>query len=434
MKVIWLTNCLMPDHARALGASISHRGGWLPALARELVADQRVELAVATTAPVTCTGKITDNGIHYYGVPHRRVVHAGRNLPRWLIKGYQDIIQDFQPDVIHIHGTEYFHGLLTKEDQISCPAVVSIQGIIDVCQHHWYGGLSPDVLNAKRTLRDRMRRDGLGEQKQKLVKRAAVEREIFSHNSNFIGRTEWDRQQTARLNPTANYYHCDELLRTPFYGATWQFECSQRYTLFTSGASYPLKGFHVLVKALNLLRPDFPGISVRVLLSHVYPRASGWQRIWKTCRSRGYARYLTDLIRKEGLTDHIVTLPPLDAQGVVEELKRAHLFVLPSFMENSSNALSEAMMVGTPSVVSKVGGIPSLACHEESALMFPAGDEVQLAEQIRRLFLDEAYAQQLSSKAQVIAQERHAVLKIVNTMLDIYHGVASKVSREAVNR
>lgn len=420
MRVLWLTNLLMPDLAVALNKSPSPRGGWMPALAEALIESSHIKLAVATVVKERNHSKKILKNIRYYVLPKPKGKLDGKRIPLSLIKEYQHVVNDFRPDVIHIHGTEYFQGLLTGRDFLKCPTVISIQGIIDASERHYLGGIPINKLLTTRTLRDWIRFDGLIEQKFKWARRAKWEREIFASNPAFIGRTLWDRAQTRRLNPVARYHHCDELLRQPFYDVQWNINKISRHTIFASGANYPLKGFHVLVKAASLLRIEFPDITIRTPLATFYPGLFGIKRVWRNQRSMGYARYLTDLIRNAGMTEHFVSLPSLDADGMANQLLSAHVFVLPSMIENSPNSLGESMLVGTPSVASFVGGIPSMAQDGESVLLFPSGDEVVLAEQIRRIFLDDELACRLSAKSVDVARARHSRNKIVNDMLEIY--------------
>lgn len=420
MKILWLTNFLMPDHAMALGHTPSPRGGWMPALAEALVDSGQVTLAVATNVPGAIWRQDAINGVRYYTLPcPRGSIHRGR-LPVALVKVYQRAVEDFRPDVIHIHGTEYFQGLLTGRGYLKYPTVISIQGLLNACHRHYWGGISFAELLSTRTLRDWVRLDGLFEQRFRMFKRSKVEREIFASNAAFIGRTRWDQAHTRKLNPRARYYHCDELIRHPFYDTQWEIERVDRHTIFVSGASYPLKGFHVLVKAAGILCHEFPDIQIRTPLARFYPEVSGVKRHWKNCRVDGYARYLNNLIRNEGLEKQVVSLSTLTAEDMTNELSKAHAFVLPSLIENSPNSLAEAMLVGTPSVASFVGGVPSMVHDGDSALLFPPGDETVLAEHIRRIFLDDRLAQGLSVRAREVSQRRHSKETIVNDMLDIY--------------
>ncbi|GKT08602.1 glycosyltransferase family 4 protein [Desulforhabdus sp. TSK] len=430
MKVLWLTNNLTPDHAMALGQVPSPREGWIPALAQALVADRRIELAVATSVRDQNWSSISVNGVRYYSVPQPKGKIDAHRLPMSLIAGYQRVLDEFQPQVMHIHGTEQFHGLLTGKGHIRVPSVLSIQGIIDVCARHYLGGVPLTALLFKRTLRDWVRMDGLLEQQVAWWRRAEGEREVFATNSAFIGRTLWDQAHLRRMNPSARYFHCDEIIRKPFYRTKWDIQRAWRHQIFCSSASYPLKGFHVLLKAVALLKDEFPDISVHTPLARFYPEARGWRRLWMNCRKMGYARYLTDLIHAEKLERHVVPFPYLDAGGMVEELLQARVFVLPSFIENSPNSLAEAMLVGTPAVCAGVGGVPSMVRDGESALLFPPGDEAVLAEQIRRVFVDNDTAVKLSMQAHRMAEERHNVSRIVNTMVEIYQAMATVNSNE----
>ena len=410
----------MPDLAVALNREATPRGGWMPALADALVETEDIELAVATAVNIQheyqeCIGKIK-----YYALPLPKGKIDESRLPESLINHYQQAVKDFNPDIIHVHGTEYFEGLLTGRGHLNCPVVVSIQGIIDACRKYYWGDIPLSKLLTSRTLRDWVRVDGLIEQKLKWDRRAIGEREVFANNPVFLGRTHWDRAYTRKLHPDARYHHCDEMLRDNFYGPQWDINNVTRHAVFASGAGYPLKGFHHLVKAVALLRDEFPDITIRTPLAKFYPELTGFSRFWKNQRSTGYARYLTDLIRKNNLGGHVVSYPLLDAEGMAREMLNAHVFVLPSCIENSPNSLAEAMMIGVPSVATFIGGIPSMARDGESSLFFPSGDEVTLAEQIRRIFLDDELASSLSSNARALAHARHSKEKIVKDLIGIY--------------
>lgn len=424
MKVLWLTNhVILPEHALALGEKPLPMCGWIPTLADALVRRGNIQLGIASNVSGNQWDQKNINNKVYFSVPAQYQKLNYRNLPLDLIRYYQQTVEEFKPDIIHIHGTEYFHGLLAGRKYIQTPTVISIQGLIDVCKNSYWGDIPFIDLIKSRTLRDWIRIDGLIEQKIKWHQRAKWEREIFAKNDQFIGRTQWDRAHTRRMNPNAHYYHCDELIRTPFYNARWNINNIEKHTIYASSASYPLKGFHVLISALEILIKEFPAAKVGCPLLNSYNEEKGMQHIWKRIRSNGYSKYLTDLIASKDLEKHIVPLGVLDSGEVAHELTKAHVYVLPSFIENSPNSLAEAMLVGTPSVVSFVGGIPSMVVNEKSALCFPAGDATILAEQIRRIFLDDNLANKLSSEARREALSRHSETKIVDQLLTIYRTI-----------
>lgn len=162
-------------------------------LAQALAYDGRIELAVATNVQESRSGSVMVNGVRYYAVPQRGGnVDHGR-LPRRLIESYHSVINEVRPQVLHIHGTESFHGLLTGRGHLRVPTVISIQGILDVYVRYYLAGVPWQTIVFKRTLRDWIRRDGLLEQQHQWSHRAKCEREIFQKNTAFIGRTLWDR-------------------------------------------------------------------------------------------------------------------------------------------------------------------------------------------------------------------------------------------------
>jgi glycosyltransferase involved in cell wall biosynthesis len=425
MKVLWFTNHVLPEFAESFGYNSSKLGGWMPALADGLVESNKVILGIATNIPGNSWTKKKINSKIYYSIPQAKRKVNYRNLPLYIIDNFRRAVAEFQPDIIHVHGTEYFHGLLTGRKYINLPAVISIQGIIDIYCQYFLGNLSIHDLIFKRSLRDWIRLDGLIEQKLWWEKRVKWEREIFINNNFFIGRTLWDKSYTNMANPLGVYYHCNEMLRTPFYSGNWKSNKFKPHTIYASSANYPLKGFHILLKAVLLLRKDFPDIEIRVPSKELYIKHHGVRYLLSGYRATGYIKYLTEYIKTKNLEKHIVALAPLEDWEVVRELEHAHVFVLPSFIENSPNSLSEAMIVGTPSVVSFTGGIPSMVKDGESALCFPLGDSVLLAHQIRRIFNDINLAYTLSLNGQKQAHTRHCRSDIIKRQLEIYTSILS---------
>lgn len=85
------------------------------------------------------------------------------------------------------------------------------------------------------------------------------------------------------------------------------------------------------------------------------------------------------------------------------EYLRANVFVMPSTIENSPNSLAEAMMLGTPCVVSDVGGISDLAEHRTEAFIYPSSASYLLTHYLDRLFSDEKTALRLSENGRLRA-------------------------------
>ncbi len=118
-------------------------------------------------------------------------------------------------------------------------------------------------------------------------------------------------------------------------------------------------------------------------------------------------------------------LPKLTGWEVADELERAHLYCLPSLIENSPNSLAEAMVVGTPTVTTYTGGVPSMF-DSSMGEMVPICDDAMLAQSMVRIFKDDGYAPQISEISSRVARCRHDAETIAMRMREIYHLVVAK--------
>jgi glycosyltransferase involved in cell wall biosynthesis len=233
--------------------------------------------------------------------------------------------------------------------------------------------------------------------------------EIISRNHYFIGRTEWDQAWVRAMNPTAAYYTCDEVIRPAFFEGGWSLPDAKRHSMLFTNAMQPLKGIPVLLDAAAILRRKYPDLHLQ-LTGEWYPR-SGWGRV------------ITDKIRTLGLKECVTFTGPVEADTLASLLLKANVFVSPSWMENSSNSIAEAMLIGTPCVASFTGGLTTILMAGETALMYPPGDSALLAAAVDRIFDDDALALRLTRAAKSVALRRHNTRRIVTRQLEIYQEV-----------
>lgn len=114
------------------------------------------------------------------------------------------------------------------------------------------------------------------------------------------------------------------------------------------------------------------------------------------------ARY-RQCFRQAGLTNvHFHGL--LDADATREQLRRAHVFVLPSRSESFGIANLEAMACGLPVVSTRTGAIPEYIEHDVHGLLVDPGDAAGLARELRRLIESPKLRQRLGAAARERAQ------------------------------
>ena len=423
MKVFWFHSGLMPAACERMGYDAGVSCGWLASMLNALLAaDPTLEVCCLGFDPRPCDVRI--GRVRQLSFAMKWRTWFGDKIPPDVCAKAQKAIADFGPDVIHVQGTEYFYGRFPEAVYGGKPVVVSLQGVLSGYHPHLTGELSPGELkgcdwNLRRLLKGRTL---FSEQRTWREGRAAQEARIFRQQRNFIGRTDWDRAWVEYFNPAARYFTVNENLRPEFFAARRDRAAIQRHRIYASAcASYPLKGAHVLLRAVAALTDEFPDIEIRIAAASGVRRSRTWRGL---LLDQPYFVYLRRLMRELGVSRHVTLLPSLPAAQVAEELTRAELFVLPSFVENSPNSLGEAMLVGTPSIATFVGGVPSILKDGVEGKLVPSGDPAALAAAIRRAFRRPEEAEAFVPAARATALKRHDALANARATLAVYREVA----------
>ena len=263
MRVLWIANIVFPE-AHALIASddkLKASGGWMLGAAESLLNHTDISLTVASVSPmVNELIRLEGKRIIYYLLPYGK----GNNRynkeyePLWL-----RVKEEVCPNVVHIHGSEYTHGLAYVRACGSKNVVVSIQGLVSVYARYYYSGLSKWNVLRNFTLRSLLGRS-IFAGKKSFKKRGVLERELLQKVDHIIGRTSWDQAHAWAINPYAQYHYVGETLRRDFYDGQWNYSRCNHHTIFLSQANYAVKGLHMVLKALPLVLRQYPDVQVRV--------------------------------------------------------------------------------------------------------------------------------------------------------------------------
>ena len=428
MKVLWVCNIMPPTIARQLGVSYSNREGWLSGILDRVAQEQgrnRIELGIAFPAgeemgDLHRTMQLGENmSCRCYGFLEN--MDTPEIYDPGLEKRFEEILADYKPDILHVFGTEFPHALACiKTYGQPERTLVSIQGLCSAIAEEYMADL-PVKVQRQVTLRDRIKEDSLKQQKKKFKKRGEHEKEALLLTGHVAGRTDFDRQQTAKMNPSAAYHYLNETLRGIFYHDRWKRTACEPYSIFLSQGDYPLKGFHYLLRALPKVLEQFPDTHVYVAGANIIEVGTFQDRL----KLSAYGKYLRKLIRENKLSNHITMLGRLTAEEMKEQYLRCHLYVLPSALENSPNSLGEAMMLGMPCVAADVGGVHNLLTDGGDGLLYPAGDVEALADRIIEIFTKEAIVERFSDNARKHARVNHDADQNYYRLIHIYREMLS---------
>jgi glycosyltransferase involved in cell wall biosynthesis len=423
MKVLWFTGIPMPEMLGRANAQHAAGCGWIIALRERLAQFPGIELSVACMAP-GLEDKIIygDHGVTFYTLSQhpswRYISPFGHDADKRLLDRCARLIDKISPDIVHVHGTERFHGLMGARGLCRVPMVISMQGL----EHQYskpraYFGVTPwrNILEISRPAH--LPRD-IVRLLRYVQSRAAGTREleILRGNHWFMGRTLWDRACLEAVNPKAKYFHVSELLRADFLSAQWDLAHCQRHRIIFTNANAFRRGNEVLIEAIAILKKEFDDVTLAVAGADAH---------------RGYGHKMMRTASRFGVAGSVETLGYINARQMIDEFYRAHVFAIASFAENSPNSLCEAQLAGMPCVASYAGGIPSLVEDGATGFLFPPGDAAVLAKRIKDIFLNDDLASTLGKNARQMALKRHDPAAVTACVIETYHAVIADAKRNS---
>ena len=417
MRVLWITPIIMPAVSRRLGSDDRGSGGWLGAMMPLLQqADPAIDLSVITIYDGAKIVRFEEANVTYYLLPDKGSIF--KDNPH-ILKCLHDAILILKPDLIDIQGVEFHYAKYVNAAAPGIPIVATLQGLISEIYKHYCGCISVYNLLKFRTLKDNLFLDGMLERKIDYQKRGVSEIEALQSINYVIGRTSWDHSVCRAINPGLRYFYCQNNIREEFFGRTWKRDAVNSYSIFVAQSHTPYKGLHVLLEAASIVKGIVPNIKIVVAGRNMLDRST----INQALRFGGYQKYIQYLIQKYGLGDIIYFTGPLDSSQMAEKMSKSHVFVLPSFVENSPNSLAEAQVMGVPSIAAFVGGVPDMVTHHETGLLYNSSDSAVLASLLQQIFFDDNLADHISRTSRRYATERYNSSKGGSDLANIYESI-----------
>ncbi|WKK66462.1 glycosyltransferase family 4 protein [Lutimonas zeaxanthinifaciens] len=417
MKILWFANT--PCSASEKLTSSLNRGGWLSALEYELSKKENLELHVAFYYSES-TDPFLHNNVWFYPIVRKNSSSKIQRYKARLFKQNYDIdeiqelnriLNQVNPDLIHVHGTEENFGLIQYHTSI--PVVISIQGILSPIVEKFFSGIPFYLTRKYNSLKSKILLKSGKYDFQKLSKDSIREREILRICKNIIGRTDWDKRVTRILAPNSNYFVGQEMLRPSFYENTWQKKrVEKKIRIITVMSNSVYKGFECIVKTANILS-KYPGFDFE------------WQVIGLNIKSE--IVFLTqEWLKINPENVDIRLFGEKNETEIVDLLLSADIYCQVSHIENSPNSLCEAMILGLPAIASFAGGTNSILENGKEGTLVQDGDPYSFAGAIQELSEDFEKSSLYSKNAQKRANKRHDKQRIIMDLIKTYHTIINQ--------
>lgn len=407
MRIVWLTS------VRFSTDSITQTGTWLQPLAKSIAAKDGFEVYNIT---VGSNKTIQEERI---GLLRQMIIPLNQSKERieTLENRLNTVLEEVKPDLVHVWGTESIWASINKENIVNnIPVLLDIQGLYHRLYDYYYNGLSPKeilkCLYIKEIIKPKL---SIIASKKEYRRLGDIELKNLRTFRYISYQSTWVKEQLQLLNLDATLFSTKIALRNSFYKHIWKKPNNGDHpVIFTiSSGSIPYKGFHVLLKALALVKVQIPGIKLRIagkFLSN--------SRI-----DNGYPHYIKWLIHTLELENNVEFVGPLDEDSIVKELLKADVSVIPSFIEAYCLAFAEAMLVGCPTVAAYSGSLPNLADDRKESLFYSPTDYPACAAKILSVLKDDSLSLSLSKKARERRLIENDINEVTNTQINIYESV-----------
>lgn len=294
------------------------------------------------------------------------------------------------------------------------PVVVHLQGLLSPYDNAFFPvNFNKTSFLIPFSVREWLFRNGYIFAKNSIHVRGKKELSMFKKVDYAMGRTTWDYQVSQLLSPQSKYFHVDEVLRDVFYenAGKWKYPKVQTLKIISTLSNTIYKGLDTILKTAYLLKMQ-SNIPFKWKIIGINPQNE-------------IVRFFERKLRISGKDVNIEYAGVMDACDLCNELLNNHIYVHPSYIDNSPNSVCEAQLLGMPVIGTYVGGIPSLINNNEDGLLVPANAPYELAYLLKKLYLEQDLATKLGNGAYCTASKRHDKRKILLELIEVYRNIVN---------
>ncbi|UAL53364.1 MULTISPECIES: glycosyltransferase [Metabacillus] len=180
------------------------------------------------------------------------------------------------------------------------------------------------------------------------------------------------------------------------------------FVIISVGRLVQKKGHDILIRAFKSVHETYPNIKLKII-------GGGKERA-----------NLEALIGELHLTDAVFLLGKMSLFDIAEELKKAHLFCLPSEIaqngdvEGIPNAIKEAMAIGLPVISTRHAGIPELISHLRTGYLIEERNVQQLSDGIESFLRSQETWSDYTHAARHVIEEQFDLKKQLIKQHEMY--------------
>ena len=139
----------------------------------------------------------------------------------------------------------------------------------------------------------------------------------------------------------------------------------------------------------------------------------------------GEGEQLQQLIRAGQLNHFVTVYPPAFGADKLDFLRKADIFVYPSYYEGTPMAILEAMASGLPIVATNVGGIPEIVRDGCNGFLVSPGDIAALKLKLTTLIQNSELRAAMGRQSRKIVEEEFDLESYVERLVALYRSVAA---------
>jgi glycosyltransferase involved in cell wall biosynthesis len=189
-------------------------------------------------------------------------------------------------------------------------------------------------------------------------------------------------------------------------------EKNGKFRILFAGLLEESKGYFDLIKAVPILKRDYPDIEVFL--------AGRWQ-------ANGFKEKVESYVQENNLETQVKFLGVVTAEEKIKLFKSSDVFVLPTYyhLEGQPVVILEAMAASLPVITTDWGSIKEMISHEVNGFIISPRSPRQIAEKIALLIEDKNSRERMGEKNHRIAKERFNLDQYVDGVVRVIEKSAS---------